>query len=358
MFVAAGFGALARERGLWLGATVGWALAGVVAALRAPEVSYLMVAPALAAAFLGVLWSLGPISRSAAARPVGSWVWLPPFLVAAAAWLPLIWVLYDALGDVGLAVSGAALGGLLTLLSPAFGVLRAPGVLVVGLLVVGGAGAWARQSVKFTSDSPAKLRLEYVLDASANPPRARWAATSLAGELPSALRAAAEFEGTPVEPFPWPSWHPSFVAEAKPIRIPAPTLEVLQMAAGGKVRARLSSPRGALDAGLVVPSQRLRAARVNGKPIRTVATKNVVAALRSGAWSQVLCHTTGSDGVEVELELIGDTPVDVFLWDSTGGLPEEGAALPNARGPEHVTFQEGDTTVVYTRRTLHPERGR
>jgi hypothetical protein len=320
--------------------------------------SYLAVLPALAAAFLGVLWALGPVSWSASARPVGSWAWLPPFAVGAAAWMPLIWVLYDALGDLGLAVSGAALGALLTLLSPAFSALRARGLLLVGILVVGAAGAWARQSVKFTADSPNKLRLDYVLDASGKEPRARWAALSLGGALPPAVESAVRFERRPVEPFPWPSWRPSFVAEAKPIRVPPPALEVLQTAAGGKVRARLSSPRGALDAGLVVPSQRLRAARVNGKPVRTVASKNVIAALRSGAMSNVLCHTTGTQGVEVELELIGDTPVDVFVWDSTDGLPEEGAALAAARGPEHVTFQQGDRTVVYTRRVLHPERGR
>jgi hypothetical protein len=356
-FVSTAFAPLAREAGLWLGATLGWAVAGVAAAVLSPDMSYLVVLPALAAAVLGALWSLGPPRRSAAAGPVGAWAWLPPHLVGAAVWMPLIWVLYDALGEMGLAVSGAAFGVLLTLLAPVFTALRARGVLVSGILVVAIACAWARQTVKFTSDSPNKLRLDYVLDASGVEPRAKWAALSLGGELPPALQKAAGFDARPVEPLPWPSWRPSYLAEAKPIRVAPPELEILERA-GQNVRVRLSSPRGALDAGLVVPSQRLRGARVNGKPIRTVATKNVIAALRSGAMSHVLCHTTAREGVEVELDLAGDTPVEVFVWDSTDGLPEAGAALLAARGPEHVTFQQGDRTLVYTRRTLHPGRGR
>ncbi|HZA49729.1 MAG TPA: M20/M25/M40 family metallo-hydrolase, partial [Myxococcaceae bacterium] len=87
LLLATAFGGLARARGLWLGATVGWALAGTVAAVLAPDMSYLAVLPALASAFLGVLWALGPGLRSASAQPVGSWAWLPPFATGAAAWM-------------------------------------------------------------------------------------------------------------------------------------------------------------------------------------------------------------------------------------------------------------------------------
>jgi hypothetical protein len=74
--------------------------------------------------------------------------------------------------------------------------------------------------------------------------------------------------------------------------------------------------------------------------------------------SQVLCHTTGSEGVDVELEIEGSAPVEVYVWDSTPGLPPSGAALAAARGEENVTFQEGDRTFVYTKQMLRAANAR
>jgi hypothetical protein len=58
------------------------------------------------------------------------------------------------------------------------------------------------------------------------------------------------------------------------------------------------------------------------------------------------CLTLPPGGVEVELVLDGQEPVEVQLVDQRPGLPPGGERLAAARPAWAVTFQEGDTTYV------------
>lgn len=347
----------ARRMGLWLGALSAWGALSAAIGVLQPGLSYPVILPTLVAAPLAILFALRA-PRGAAAPP--RWVWIPPFLAAGTLWLPIGWVLYEALGVYGLLGGGGVFGLVLGLVAPVWGRFHETRPLLLATLLAWGAGlGLAVISPRFTEDHPRKVNLEYQLVAADGVPAvAKWVALPLTDDLPEGMGAAGRFGEVATTFYPWPSQRKGFVAEAPVLSLPPPSFSVQSAkAAEGRlvVQGTLSSPRGALEAGLVVPAARLKRVRVNGKAPPEHESKNLVPKVLGGAgWVNVMTFTTGVEGASYELELEGTDPAEVYAWDSTAGLPEEGKPILAARPANAVPYQMGDRTVVFRPLKLQP----
>jgi hypothetical protein len=335
--------------GLWLGGACGWAASGAVMAAMGPALAYPWVLPALWGGMLAIAASL---PERLAERPP-AWAWIPAFVLAALIWLPMVWLIGDALGAFSLAPEAVGLAFAVVSLAPVWQGDREDKLALVALGAVWIAGnVLALALPKYTTDSPQKLAIEYQLRADeAKPATAKWLALPLFGGLPSQLRQAADFSKERARALPWPRFVEGYEAAAPAVDIAPPrfTLDALESRDGGLfVRGRLASMRGAPEAGLVVPAGRVRRLAMNGKAIPQVPSKNAVGKLLADdPWESYACPTVGYETVELELELAGTGPVDAYVWDSSPGLPEEGKELVAARPKNAVTFQTGDRTLVY-----------
>jgi hypothetical protein len=325
--------------GLWWGAWSLWGVAALSTAFAAPGLSYPFVVPCLVAGVCALV----------NARRLALFL---PLAVAALLWSPIVWLLYDALGVPILTGSAALLALVLATAAPAWieagpSARRAATITAAAVVVVGTIGATLVPP--FSLDNPRKLTLWYRLDAQAQ--QAAWLASADTGPLPPQLAAAASFARTPVAALEWIPTLRAYPAPAPRLALSPPDLSVVEqrtVAAGRIVRARLRSTRSAPIAGFAVPRGRVVSVRMNGVSANDVASKNLVAAsiTDGAAWRSYACTTTGSLGVDVELEVSGTAPVDVHLWDASPGLPEAGRELRAARPQWAVPFDTGDRTVV------------
>ncbi len=200
-----------------------------------------------------------------------------------------------------------------------------------------------------TADAPERLTFAFHEESGV----ARWLAEAEHDALPAAVRDAVPFPSRRAVPFPWQPWRHSFAAPAPPLGLPPPRLEVLSSEADGggrRVRARLSSPRGAPVVLLLLPpSARLVAATVAGVEVPVPPPR---ALARSGGYRLVGSMTAPPEGVLVELALSGDGRIEVVVVDRSRGLPDTGAPLVAARPDTAVPSGEGDVTVATARPRL------
>ncbi|HYG63210.1 MAG TPA: M28 family peptidase [Thermoanaerobaculia bacterium] len=345
VLLAAGLFRRAGLGGLWAGVWLWWSVLGLVVAFLATGISYLFVVPALVAGLAGALLPRGRWALAA----------ILPLVVAALLWFPVILPLYDGLGGGAFLVIGVLLTLLLTALAP-----LVPGsgalwrrwvplgavVLAVVLLMVG------RQSPVFTETSPQPVSLQYHLDGDTG--QARWLAR-FAPPFPESLRQGAKFGDSAVQPFPWsPPFARAFAAPAPAAALPAPDLTVLEnTATGGKrtVRFRLSSPRGAWIAGLIMPAAaQVESMEVGGIPLRldelTGRGGPQPGSREAPAYRTLTFLSVPPQGIEVQAVLGASAPADWYVLDRSPGLPAGGEALVKARPATASTFQDGDTTMV------------
>lgn len=338
----------AGRAGLWLSSFLFFGLVGAATAVLEPGLSYPTVVPALVAGALAVAWGLSP---SKPAELVPRWVWLPPFVTAAVMWFPLALLLYDGLGAPALVGAAVMFGLLLTTVSTTWGPAADTRTLRMGAWLTWAAAVAAQIAApRFTEDHPRKLNLEYQLVAGDNGPTAKWSATGWENTLPEPLASSGHFAAELSQNYPWPSFRRSHAAPAPVLPVTPPTFQVERAAAEGghlKVEGTLASPRGALYAGLVLRQQRLVSFTVNGKAPPKQKSKNLVPKLLAAeGWVNLMDCTTGTEGARFALELSGTEPVQVYAWDATFGLPEQGAALAAARPVNSVPFQAGDVTTA------------
>jgi hypothetical protein len=343
-FVARWLGRQAGPAGLWAGAWLGWAVAGLllVAASPAPGVSYLFIVPALAASVCGLLF----FGSRGVAGPAGTLAVLLALAVAAVLWFPILIPLYDGLGSGALLPIAGLLAIFLAPIAPLF--LTAPSWLgrslpiavSVATVVLLGVGL---TSPPYSKESPQLQNILLYEDADTG--RTSWIVFAR-GPLAQSYRDAAAFSKQPQQVFPWNPQALAPTAPAPPLNAPAPQLTVLaDTAAGGKrhLRLRLTSPRGADAATLIIPeAARLEAMTVAGTPV----------VLRGGkftpffGWHFQNIVGLPPEGLELEVVLGGTAPMDWYLFDGTRGLPPSGDALVKARPSTAVAVQEGDKTMV------------
>ncbi len=340
----------AGPQGLWAGASLGWGLVGLPLSAALPGMAYLFTLPALAAGVAGLAWSVcGAGERGLA---------LVAVTAAAGAgilFFPLLWLLYDALGMLAaplLAAVPAMVALLLAPLVPGLGSGRRWAAVAVPAAAALAGAIVASVLPDATVERPEPTVVSYHEDADAG--TAQWFVYRQEENLPEAMRRAAAFGAKRTKPFEWAGFRPSFVAQAHPMGAPAPDLHVLsreEHRGGRRIRARLTSLRGASDVFLAFPPEApIEAVSFDGKTVPPVASR--VRRWFYG-WQVYRCLTVPPAGMDVEINVRGSTgPIEVQLVDQTLGLPPGGEALLAARPPTAVTLQDGDTTFVSRRLTL------
>lgn len=337
----------AGAAGLLAGGALLWALLAVALALALPGASVVATVPALVSAVAGLVLAAARPSRGAAlAAAVASGVAAGLVLFPGALLLPSL------LGvPSGPAVAAAVALVAFTAAPAGAGVTGAarrgpPAIAFAAAAVLAGVQVILPPA---TAAHPARLSLAYHEQAGA----ARWVVDWRQGELPSPLRDAAPFVRPAAPPYPFATVKPTFVAPARPLGLLPPRAEILAEApdpAGRRVRLRLSSPRGAPVVLLLLgPEARLVSAAVNGVAVPPPRPK--FEALTRGV-RLVGCATMPPEGVELELVLASERPVDVTVIDGSPGLPPSAATLAAARPPGTVASQDGDATLASSHAVL------
>lgn len=290
------------------------ALAGVVLAVVAPEVAYVAVLPALFARWRTVATA-----------------------VAGVVLLPIGWLLYDAMGTILLPVSAAVFAILFALAAPRSRWLTiCAGAASVALAIA------AAIVPPFSPDNPKHENVVLLVDEG----KARWVVEGTSS-LEPAFRQAARFGEHLEAPLPWLPRYKAFVAPGPSIALDAPRLEGVRTD-GNTLHATLVSPRGASRAGIVAPDNRVKAIRLHGQSPAALTSKNRIAMspLAMPGMINLRWETMTAEGVPVEIDLTGDGPLEITLWDQSPGLPPEGAQLVAARPDIACPVQDGDRTLV------------
>ncbi len=340
--------------GLWSGAWAWFGVASLILAIALPGVSYIVVVPLLAAAIAGVPAVLDP-RGDGWTRDIAL---LLPLAASAIVQMPLMLLLYRALGNESLV--GIALAAVL-LVTPLF-------PLCAGLQQVRGIGGFALRwsplgavalaafigSVlpAYSAKSPERVNFDYALDADSG--MGRWIVYPDSRRLQAPIRLAANFQRTPHGAFPWDS-QASFEAAAPHLDLAAPTFTVLDASVEGGRRhytSLLRSERGAPEAAVLFPpGSGVGDVRIQGQQ---VAPESRRAVRFLNGWTAYSCAGIPAAGVNMTFTLPRGKMVEVTAIDRSYGLPSVGSFLSNARPLTATPSQDGDVTVVSRRVQLFP----
>ncbi|HJV26798.1 MAG TPA: M20/M25/M40 family metallo-hydrolase [Aromatoleum sp.] len=346
---ASGIAALLGERPGIRGAMLGHALViaalGVAVAIALPGASFLFLVPGLAAVLAIVAMSaVGPgIVWSAAAAL--------PAVAACAVVLPLVYVLYDALGAPAWPITTAALLLATQALAPALvtaGRAARRRLFLAALCVVLGGLATTALQLPYSADQPQRINLEH--RRSSDAAQAEWIAKPDGGHLPPALAVAAPFAAREE---PGRSGRQVYAAAAPYSATTGPQLEILatdQTSDGIRYRLHLRSVRGAAELELRFPAD---------VTIRSLQTEDSAQPLPlhrdpDGTHS-ITFKALPAAGIALDLTS-GTAPLTMDLIDRSYDFPAEGRFLQEARGPTGTPSREGDLSSVSHRVTLPSQR--
>jgi len=360
--VAGWFARRAGFWGFWMGGSLSLALLSIACAAAAPGASYVLLLGALAAALapLPCMWLL--VRGRRPSQGALDFAALAPGLIMLAALLPLLLLMYSALGALAWPITTLALCltgcFLLPLLANVTAEARrfimrlssavAFGGLCITVLLPTYSAAW-----------PQRMNIEYWVDA----PRgaAHWWMQAASRRLPEAMVGIAHFDPIPGARF---AGYPGqgFFADAPSVPLAAPELVQLS-ATPGTSRAAVhfellvTSPRGAPTGFVVFPAR--------------AHVQEVVVATRVGPLRAKLhpfpsgATVLGIAGIPHEGFRFGIDaaagPIQVMVFDQSYGLPEglaQGKALQQARPQNATSSQDGDVTVVQRTVRLDPAAGR
>ncbi|MHB8797240.1 MAG: M28 family peptidase [Thermoanaerobaculia bacterium] len=321
----------------WERAWTSIALLGLVLALAWPETSYLLVAPALVAG----------LARLALPEGVSPWL---PFAASGLVFLPLAFLLPDALGPVALPIVAAAFGIVLATLplDGTRGAWTRPAGVLAGVFVVASAAALLLS--KPTPDKPEHGTMVALEEAGV--PGARLAYRPASGRLHPSVAAAARFEKAPGL-LPWAKKAAPFASPLPPTSRPFPAVEVLETAplpdGRRRLRLQLTSPRGAERLGLLFPDGTgVEEVRVEGRPLPPPYLRRRPAV---GAPLRVFFRAAPAEGFVVELTLPA-APREAVVLDETPGLPATAAAIARSRPATVAPSGGGDGTVLFRKLSL------
>ncbi len=324
-----------------------WTLLGALVAARAPELSYLLLAPALVACLsLGLLAIPDrALSRRAQLLVRGTGYLAGP-ATALVVWLPVIFSLYDALGYVALWVNALICCFVLTTFGAAFHAFASRGLSVHAGVTTALTGAvilalgWA--TPQSTKEEPQRVSMALHYDADAK--KARWLLDASSTDLPPKLLEKGAF-GTERSPaHPWFGGYSGEVLSApatiKPIAAPKVKLADSRPESGGTRTRRMHvvSKRRATMVSLHVPSDSsVEVVRVGGLRITPW--------VRDG-FEMYTYLGSSKAGARFEVTIRGEQPTRLMVSDHTSGLPKAGRKLKSARGKAAVPSQFGDATVA------------
>jgi Peptidase family M28 len=319
-----------QRQALWDVTWLCWLGLGLGLAVVLPDASYLLVLPGLAAGLI----RLGHQLRGAAR--VSDAGMLAAALASGLLVLPVLSLLPSTIelsAPVALAVAFAlGLSPLGPLLGPA---LRRPR-LRTGLLAGGAVLALSELALPaYSAEVPQRLSLVLEADAA----EAHWLAEGNSGQLPSALRTAAEFASRPSRPHPWPGFARGlmYVASAPAPVAPPPVARIHRQ--GRSLRIELDAPQDLWALGLRFErSAPIASAHWQGHALEIVSDE---------AGQRVLLVLGMDRAVSIDLDFSSETTELPDVLAIALGLPEAGGALAAARGPKAVASGFGDMTVLH-----------
>ncbi|MDP9009368.1 MAG: M28 family peptidase [Pseudomonadota bacterium] len=348
--------------GFWFGGSVSIALLSIASAVAVPGASYVLLLAAFAAA-LAPLPCMRLLARGRTpSQGALEFAALAPGLLTLAVLLPLLLLMYSALGALAWPISTMALCltgcFLLPLLANAthearqfimyFGAAVTLVVISITLLLPMYSPAW-----------PQRMNVEYWVDADRG--MGHWWLQAASQHLPHAMADAAQFDRVPRARF---AGYPvkGFFADAPALKLAAPELTQISATpgtspAGAHFELLVRSARGAPTGFVVFPAgadvQNVFVA-TNSGPLRAKLHK-----FRNGDTVLVIAGMP-SEGMRFGIDAAA-TPIPVRVFDESYGLPEalpEGKALQRARPQNATSSQDGDVTVVQRTVRLDPAAGR
>jgi hypothetical protein len=351
--VAAWFARRAGFWGFWLGTAGLIAALGVIASAIVPGASYVLLLPSLAAALavLPCTWRL--IRSRPPYRTPADVVALVPCWAMFALLLPMLLLLYSALGALAWAIATTVLclatSWLLPVLAAATRDTRRTMIGLSAAVCLAGIAATLILPM-YSARWPQRVNIEYWLDADRG--KARWWALPASGRLPSAFKA--DFDPHPQEHLP-ASPIIGFASDAPNLALPAPELIVTSQTSN-HYDLHLRSVRGAPNVFVIFPASAHieEITLANPRPLRAKLQR-----LPSGA-TVFRVANLGDAGMDFGIDAPA-AAMPVVLFDQTFTLPMELArarALQQARPRSATSSQDGDTTVVERTVMLDPAAGR
>jgi hypothetical protein len=360
--VAAWFTRRAGFWGFWFGGSLGLALLSIASAIAIPGASYVLLPAAFAAALAPLPWMRRLAEGRTPSRGALEFIALAPGLVMLAFLLPLLLMLYSALGALAWPISTMVLclagGFLLPLLANTtkearqFIMLSSGAVTFAGicitLLLPTYSAAW-----------PQRMNVEYWVDADRG--AAHWWMQAASQRLPEAMADAVPFDPLPRARF---AGYPAkgFFADAHALKLAAPELTQISATPGASpavvhFELLLKSARDAPTAFVVFP------ASANVQDVLVATNSGPLRAKLHGFRSgDTVLQIAGLAGTGIRFGIdAAAAPIQVTVFDESYGLPDAlpaGKALQRARPQNATSSQDGDVTVVQRTVRLDPAAGR
>jgi Peptidase family M28 len=361
--VSAWFERRAGFWGFWMGGALLVALLSVVFNALTPAASFAPLLGSLAAVLGALPCVLGFLRSRPPTAAATDFAVLLPCLGLTAVLVPMLLLLYAALGALAWAISTIALclttTFLLPLLAKATRRDRRRVIAASALMSLIGIGVTLLLPT-YSAAWPQRINIEYWYDADRT--EAHWWVQPASLHLPAALAAAARFDLVPHARFGGSS-SLAFAADAPKLELASPQLTQLSATPSASsapsrthYELHLRSQRDAPEALVVFPAS----ADVKEIVVATASGPQhaKLQKLRSGATRLGVVGISSADlqfGIDA---VAGRTAVQVF--DLSYGLPaaSQGARLQQARPQNATSSQEGDITVVQHTVLLDPAAGR
>jgi hypothetical protein len=347
--------------GFWFGASIWAALLSLAGALIIPAAGYINLVGALAAVLGFAPGALALLNGRKLSQGAADFAVLLPGLITLGLLLPLLLLLYPALGAPAWPIGTVTLCLTAAFLLPLLGNAARPTRQRLTLIAAATTFAAICISVllpTYSTSWPQRVNVEYWVDADSA--RAHWYVQSASLRLPRAMDEAVKFDPLPRERFPGiPS--KGFYAEAPAVKLAAPELRQITSDAEGGDPARLElllrSARGAPKAFVIFPAD------ANIHDIETATPSGPLHAklqtLRNGS-TVLLAPGISEEGLRFWVRKPG-VPMTAQVFDESYALPGElpdGKKLEQARPKNATSSQDGDITVVQRTVRVDPAAGR
>src|SRR5580692_9080005 len=355
--IAAWFGRRAGFWGFWFGASMLVALLSLAIALIIPAAGYVYLLAALAAVlgFAPSAWALRQGRRPS--QGAADFAVLFPGLIALSLLMPLLLLLYPALGAPAWPIGTVTLCVTAAFLLPLLGNATRPARLrltLIAAVATFGAICITVLLPTYSQGWPQRVNVEYWLDADSG--RAHWYAQTASLRLPGAMDETTKFDPVPRDRFPG---YPlkGFFGEAPVLKLAAPELTQISAESPGRMELLLRSARGAPKAFVIFPAS----ANIHDIEIATSAgpLHAKLQTLRNGS-TVVLAPGMSQAGLHFWVNAPA-APMTAQVFDESYDLPGElpdGHKLQLARPKNATSSQDGDITVVQRTVRVDPAAGR
>jgi hypothetical protein len=359
--IATWFARRAGFWGFWFGAHMLAALLSLATALLIPAAGYVVLLAALAAVlgFVPSAWALmkGRLPSQGAA----DFATLFPGLIAFGLLLPLLLLLYPALGAPAWAIGTITLCITAAFLLPLLGNATRPArqrLTMIAAATTFGALCITVLLPTYSTSWPQRVNIEYWVDADSG--RAHWYTQTASLHLPRAMAETLKFDPVPRDRF---QGYPlqGFYAEASALQLAAPQLTQISANSGsadpGRMELLLRSARGAPKAFVIFPAS----ANIHHIEIATPSgpLRAKLQTLRNGS-TVVLAPGISQAGLRFSVKAPAEA-MTVQVFDESYALPGElpdGKKLQQARPKNATSSQDGDITVVQRTVRVDPAAGR